>query len=306
MESKKVKITSAIMALMLVMLTLLGCTGNAAQSTDATSSSETTTASTTTTTTTTTTTKKPTTTKKKPSSTKKKTTTTVMQEKITSKKYTTTQVYNPDRGAYLESIKGNKKLIAFTFDDGPAPAYTNRLLDNLDRFNARVTFFVVGDRVGKYAETLKRAHNMGNEIGSHAYDHSDLTKLSDAELMKQLEKTNKEVEKVIGVAPGLLRPPYGSYNDKVKAAAGVPVITWCVDTLDWKYKDKKKVCDNILKNAKDGAIVLMHDLYPSTVDGAIMAMDKLQHEGYAFVTVSELAYLKGKTLQPGKVYNSIK
>lgn len=225
-----------------------------------------------------------------------------MQEKITTKKYTTTQVYNPDRQAYLESIKGNKKLIALTFDDGPAPSCTNKLLNNLDKYNARVTFFIMGDRASKYADTLKRAHNMGNEIGSHTYDHSDLTKLKNGELMKQIEKTNQEVEKVIGVPPSLMRPPYGSYNDKVKAAAGVPVVTWSVDTLDWKYRDKNKVCDAIVKNAKDGAIVLMHDLYSSTVDGAIMAMDKLQHEGYAFVTVSELAFLKGKTMEPGKVY----
>lgn len=250
---------------------------------------------------TTTTTIKPTTT----TTTAKPTTTENNEEEISTQRYTTTQVYNPDREAYLASIKDTKKLIAFTFDDGPSSESTPKLLDNLDKYNARVTFFVVGERVSKYSSVLKRAHNMGNEIGSHTFSHKNLTKLSDNELKNEVEKTNSEIKKVIGVNPSLMRPPYGSYNDSVKEIAGVPIVTWNIDTLDWKNKNKDKVCKNILDNAHDGAIVLMHDLYGSTVDGALMAMDKLQHEGYAFVTVSELAYLKCVTLKPGKVYFSI-
>lgn len=240
---------------------------------------------------------KETTTEKKTTPTKKTTTT---------KRVTSTQVYNADREAYLNSIKGKKKLIAFTFDDGPGKSSTNKLLDSLNNYNARVTFFVMGDRVATYASTIKRAYEMGNEIGSHTYSHKNLTKISGDELRQEINKTNKAIEKVIGVHPGVTRPPYGSYNDSVKNAVGTPLILWNVDTLDWKSRNAQKVCNHIVSHAHDGAIVLMHDIYETSVDGAIMAMDILQHEGYAFVTVSEMAALKGKTLSDGTVYTSIK
>ncbi len=270
----------------------------------------TTTTATTTTTTTTSTTSKATSsayvpeqtepgTTKKPATTAKKVTT-------TTQKITTGFLLDAQREAYLNEIKGKKKLIAFTFDDGPAKNQTNKLLDSLNKYNARVTFFVTGDRVQTYASTLRRAYEMGNQIGSHTYSHKNLAKLKEDELRQQIDKTNKEIHKVLGFHPGLLRPPYGSYNDKVKKASGVPVILWNIDTLDWKNRNAQKICDNIVNNAHDGAIVLMHDLYETTVDGALMAMDKLQEKGYAFVTVGELAYLKDKTLENGKVYSSIK
>ncbi len=265
-----------------------------------TTTAVTTTTTTTTTATTTTTTKKQTVTKPTNNTTDKDKTTAVKTTQPT-----TTQVYNADREAYLNSIKGNKKLIALTFDDGPS-IYTPKLLDNLNKYNARVTFFVAGYRVDDYSKTLKRAYDMGNEIGSHTYSHENLVKLKPKELESQIKKTNNAVSKVIGVTPGIMRPPYGSYDNNVRSAAGVPIILWNIDTLDWKYRNKDKVCQSIVDNAHDGAIILMHDLYETTVDGVIMAMDKLQHEGYAFVTVSELAYLKDKDLQSGKVYSSIK
>lgn len=200
----------------------------------------------------------------------------------------------------------DKKLICFTFDDGPGGKYTNKLMDNLDKYDARVTFFVVGSRINSYKTTLKRAYDQGNEIGSHTYSHSNLTKLSDAELKKEINDTNKLIENVTGAKPTLIRPPYGSTNDKVKKTSGMYNILWSVDTLDWKHRDKNKVANAITKYAFDGAIVLMHDIYESSVDGALIAMERLSKEGYAFVTVDEMRELRGLEWDISKNYTSFK
>lgn len=200
----------------------------------------------------------------------------------------------------------DKKLICFTFDDGPGGKYTNKLMDSLDKYDARVTFFVVGSRINSYKTTLKRAYDQGNEIGSHTYSHSNLTKLSDAELKKEINDTNKLIEDVTGAKPTLIRPPYGSTNDKVKKTSGMYNILWSIDTLDWKHRDKNKVANAITSNAFDGAIVLMHDLYETSVDGALIAMEKLSKEGYAFVTVDEMRELRGVEWDISKNYTSFK
>lgn len=204
----------------------------------------------------------------------------------------------------LSQFKG-KKLIAFTFDDGPSKN-TGKLLDALDKYNARVTFFVVGNRVASYSDTLKRAYMMGNQIGTHSYSHASLVKLSDAEVKSEISKANAAVKKVTGADPDIIRPPYGNTDERVKKLCGVPSIMWNVDTLDWKTRNKDKVYNAIIKSAHDGAVVLMHDLYETSVDGAIAAMDKLSKEGYAFVTINEMAQLRGITLDKATSYSSFK
>lgn len=204
----------------------------------------------------------------------------------------------------LSQFKG-KKLIAFTFDDGPSKN-TPKLLDALDKYNARVTFFVVGNRVASYSDTLKRAYMMGNQIGTHSYSHATLVKLSDKEVKNEVSKANAAVKKVTGADPDIIRPPYGRTDARVKKLCGAPSIMWNVDTLDWKTKNKDKVYNAIIKSAHDGAVVLMHDLYETSVDGAIAAMDKLSKEGYAFVTINEMAQLRGVKLDKATSYNSFK
>ena len=206
----------------------------------------------------------------------------------------------------LSSFK-DKKLIAITFDDGPAgAASTGKLLDNLDKYDARVTFFVVGNRVANYASTLKREYEMGNQVASHSYTHANLAKLSASGIKDELDKTNAAIKKIIGVEPTCVRPPYGSINDTVKKTANMHIITWSIDTLDWKNKNADTVCNNIVSKAFDGAIVLLHDLYPTSVDGALKAMNILKDQGYAFVTVEEMAKLRGVEMNNTKVYNNFK
>ena len=200
----------------------------------------------------------------------------------------------------------DKKLIAFTFDDGPSETNTNYLLDNLDKYDAKVTFFVLGSRVNSNKETIKRAYLEGNDIGSHTYNHRNLNLLSDVALMDEVKKTNEAIKDVIGTSPTLLRPPYGNLTDHGKELANMSIVLWNIDPLDWKYKDKNRVAQEIIEHAHDGAIVLVHDIYKSSVEGALLAMEELQKQGYAFVTINEMAQLRGIKLDTTTSYFSMK
>ena len=182
----------------------------------------------------------------------------------------------------------NKKLIAFTFDDGPSYIGTNKLLDNLDKYNARVTFFVLGSRVENYKDTLTKAYKMGNTIGNHTYSHSNLLKLDNYSVMDEIKKTNETIKNITGSETIYLRPPYGNINSDIKNISNMYTILWDLDTEDWKNKDKDRIADYIVSNAHDGSIVLLHDLYETSVDGALLAMERLEKEGYAFVTIDEM------------------
>ncbi len=201
----------------------------------------------------------------------------------------------------LKQFEG-KKLLAFTFDDGPSNQSTNKLLDNLDKYNARVTFFVLGSRVEKYQQSLKRAYEMGNQIGSHTYSHSNLYKLKKEEIQEEMQKTNTEIKNIIGENVKLLRPPYGNIDLEMKKITNLYTILWDIDPKDWKYKDKEKIANNIVENAHDGGIVLLHDIYMTSIDGALLAMERLEKEGYAFVTIDEMIELKGIKLDRNKTY----
>lgn len=200
----------------------------------------------------------------------------------------------------------NKKLIAFTFDDGPSYIGTNKLLENLDKYNARVTFFVLGNRVNNYKDTLKKAYDMENLIGSHTYSHSNLLKLDNYEVMNEIRKTNDVIRNIVNSETIYLRPPYGNINANIREISNMYTILWNLDTEDWKYKDANRIANYIVENAHDGAIVLLHDLYETSVDGALLAMERLQSEGYAFVTIEEMAMLKNVQLDKTKNYFSIK
>ena len=209
------------------------------------------------------------------------------------------QVTNPSKRD-LSKFEG-KKLLAFTFDDGPSDAPTNKLLDNLDKYDARVTFFVLGSRVNTYQNSLKRAYEMGNLIGSHTYSHLNLFKLGDYDIMKEINNTSDAIESIIGIRPDKLRAPYGNTNEHIREISNMYSILWDIDTEDWKYKDAEKIKDNIVSHAHDGAIILLHDIYMTSVEGTLLAMEELKDE-YAFVTIDEMIVLKGVTLDKNKSY----
>ena len=200
---------------------------------------------------------------------------------------------------------GGSKLIAITFDDGPGK-YTGELLDALKKYNAKATFFLVGTCVERYPELVKREVEEGHQVANHSWDHAKLTDLSQSAISAELSKTENAIDKACGKDLGTLmvRPPYGSSNSAVQNSANAPLIFWSVDTLDWKYRNAETVKNNIVNNAKDGAIILLHDIHSTSVQGAIAAMEELTGQGYTFVTVSELFRRKGITMSNGTGYHS--
>lgn len=193
--------------------------------------------------------------------------------------------------------------VALTFDDGPNPSTTNRLLTILERENVKATFFMLGNRAQSGADCIRRMQALGMELGSHTYDHTQLTKLGEAALADQIEKTNAAIMNAAGEAPTLMRPPYGSYNAAVKAAAGVPIVLWSLDSLDWKSRNADAVYQKVLAEVRDGSVILFHDIYDTSVDATERLIPALKDRGYEMVTVSELARRKGKTLSPGEVFS---
>ena len=199
---------------------------------------------------------------------------------------------------------GGGKLVAVTFDDGPGQ-YTGGLLDELAKRDVVVTFFVQGCNAERYSSVIKKAYEAGHQIASHTYNHPNLVTLSTAEVQNQLNKTSNILNQAIGVENTyMLRPPYGSYNANVLAVSGVPAILWSVDTLDWKTRRADAVYQHIVNDTKDGSIILMHDLYSSTVEGALRGIDYLREQGYELVTVSELLRRRGITPAAGSRYSN--
>lgn len=196
-----------------------------------------------------------------------------------------------------------KKLIAITFDDGPS-FYTEKLLDGLDRLEAKVTFFSVGNRVSGNTAVLKRAYLAGHQIGSHSWDHSDLTGLSDSGIRSQFTRSYEALNAIFGSGTTYLtRAPYGSTSSRVRGVVNTPFIDWSVDTRDWDLLNTAKVRDHIVQHAFDGAIVLLHDLYSSSVNGALEAIEILKKQGYEFVTVNALFRRRDVALKDGEEYS---
>lgn len=198
---------------------------------------------------------------------------------------------------------GSTKLIALTFDDGPSAANTGRLLDGLKARGAHVSFFMTGQNAKRNPSLVKRAYKEGHQICSHTYDHALLTNLKNSDIKSQLDKTNKILDDAIGYDLSYcLRPPYGGYNDRVLSTANTPCYYWSVDTRDWESRNANSAYNMFLRYARDGSIVLMHDLYGTTVTAALNAIDTLQKQGYEFVTLSELQVRRGITPTAGKIY----
>lgn len=210
--------------------------------------------------------------------------------------------YFSEKGVLLRKIDKNKKMVALTYDDGPS-IYTPRILKTLKENNSVATFFVVGNRVPTYSDTVKKAHDMGCEIGNHTYEHKSLPNLSETEVKRQISKTNKEVKKAIGEKPVIMRPTGGATNNNIKKWVGMPSIIWSIDTLDWKTRNADSTKRAVLDHVKDGDIVLMHDLYSATATASETIIPELVRRGYQLVTVSELAECRGGMKETGAYYS---
>ena len=202
------------------------------------------------------------------------------------------------------SISQDVKYIALTFDDGPRLGTTDRLLDGLKERGASATFFLVGEEIEKYPELVKRMQAEGHQIGNHTWSHARLEQADEAMLAQEVGATERLLEKILGGGDYWLRPPYGLISPEIESLIEVPMVKWSVDPRDWESRDEEKVTAAILEAVTPNSIVLLHDIYPTSVDAALNVVDRLEKEGYLFVTVAELLRLNGVQPQDGVLYRT--
>ncbi len=202
-------------------------------------------------------------------------------------------VFNQSRELPVYCVDTDEKKIAISFDAAWGDQYTEKILDILDEYNVKTTFFLVEFWADKYPEMVKKIHVRGHEIGNHSSNHPHMSKLSEEQIIKEIKGTEKKVESIIGEKTVLFRPPFGDYNDRLIKTCrdmGYHVIQWDVDSLDWKEMGVKPVVDRVTRNVKKGSIVLFHNNAKYVPEYLPIVLEKLTNEGYSIVPVSQLIY----------------
>ena len=208
-------------------------------------------------------------------------------------------------GGVVELPVGDPPLVALTFDDGPRADTTGRLLEGLALREVPATFFLVGERIPGNEALVREMAAAGNQIGVHTYDHVFLTDLKEGEYRDQMARTRGLLTAILGEGDYWLRPPYGILDENVVRWADGPLILWSVDPEDWKDQNRERIVESVVSRAKDGDIILMHDIYQSSVDAALDIVDRLRERGFCFVTVEQMMQLRGVEPEPGGVYRSL-
>jgi peptidoglycan-N-acetylglucosamine deacetylase len=200
------------------------------------------------------------------------------------------------------SVHVNGPYIAMTFDDGPSPETTPRLLDILKQRNIKATFFMIGQNAQRNPEIVKRILAEGHEIGNHSWTHPQLSKLSDQRVTDEITKTQDAIKDASGYTPVLFRPPYGAITsrqkDWIEKQFGLSIIMWSVDPFDWKRPGASVIEQRILAGARPGSIILSHDIHKQTVDAMPATLDALAQKGFKFVTVSQLIAMNQPKTSP--------
>ena len=184
---------------------------------------------------------------------------------------------------------GNK-VIALTFDDGPGP-YTAHLLDILDQYGAKATFFLIGSKVSGQSSVVRSIQARGHQLGNHSWSHPELPKLSVDQIAGEIDRTNEAIRQATGVKPSILRPPYGAVNGVVLEQLrlrNMSSILWSVDTRDWADRNSQIVCSRAVAGARPGAVILMHDIHQTSVNAVPCILSSLKQQGYSFVTIQRL------------------
>lgn len=205
---------------------------------------------------------------------------------------------------YGSADAGNQAgVVALTFDDGPSGRFTRALLEGLDRRQVKATFLLCGYRLKDYPREARQILEDGHEIGLHGYSHDSMKEMSRGTLVRELEDNLKQLPP--GCKPVFLRPPGGACSDTLRSVArsmGLGILQWSVDPKDWATRDVEAITAMVIDNVRDGDVILLHDMTDSSVTAALEIIDRLRAQGFRFVTVTELARLKGVTIEPGKEY----
>lgn len=201
-------------------------------------------------------------------------------------------------------ISVETKYVALTFDDGPKKETTERLLDGLKARGASATFFLVGEQAAVNQDLVRRMKEEGHQVGNHTWSHVRLEGGDKEALLWEIRHNETLLEEILGGEGYWLRPPYGAIDPEIESEIEVPVVTWSVDPRDWESREQAKIVKAVLQEVEPNSIILLHDIYPASVDAALELVDTLQKEGYWFVTVEELLHLNGIEPQAGKVYRT--
>ncbi|WP_341980725.1 polysaccharide deacetylase family protein [Rossellomorea oryzaecorticis] len=192
----------------------------------------------------------------------------------------------------------DKKVVALTFDDGPHPKVTPEILSTLDEFDAKATFFMLGNQAEYYPSVAQEVAQEGHEIGNHTTSHMNLTNLNKEEIIKEIQTSNQLIKKASGQTPSVFRPPYGAFNEDVKEyikEKNTPLVLWSVDSLDWQSRNANDVNKKVKEEIVSGSIILLHDIHPSTAEALPKLLESLEREGYQFITISQLLSLQGQS-----------
>ena len=177
-----------------------------------------------------------------------------------------------------------------------------RLLDGLAERGVTATFFLIGCQIADNEDVIRRMDREGHQIGIHTFDHMQLTELNQADFDAQVETTRTLLKDLLGHNDFLLRPPFGKWDEGVRTRANCPIILWSIDPEDWDDKNTARVVEQVVSQAQDGSIILLHDIYPESVDAALQIVDRLHAEGYYFCTIDQLFAARGLSLKAGQVY----
>lgn len=178
--------------------------------------------------------------------------------------------------------------VALTFDDGPHQICTPALLDGLKQRGVKATFFLMGENIAGKEALVQRMQEEGHLIGNHSYRHIQMTKEGAEQACAEIEQTEEIIRSITGSRPEYLRPPYGAWNEQLECRVNLTTVLWNVDSLDWKLQNTERIVRQVEKDVKSGDIILMHDIFKTSVEAALRIVDDLQKQGYEFVTVEEL------------------
>lgn len=183
-----------------------------------------------------------------------------------------------------------EKKVAITFDDGPNADYTEELLAGLKERGVSATFFLLGKEAEKYPEIVKDIYAGGHLIGTHSYEHVNLSNLSDSAAIEQVDKTNAAIHEITGEYPEYIRPPYGCWKCNLDYETKMIEVLWDVDPKDWATSNSDVIAQRVISKVEENDIILLHDASESSVQAAFKIIDELQKEGYRFVTVDEILF----------------
>lgn len=180
------------------------------------------------------------------------------------------------------------KKIALTFDDGPHPVYTREMLEVLREEQVPATFFLLGQNIELYGDVVKEIARDGHLIGNHTYHHVQITTLPAEQACEEIQKTNGLIEELTGKNTEYVRPPFGTWNEGLESELNLIPVLWTIDTLDWTTQNVDRIVEQVVKNARENDIILMHDSYESTVQAVERIITLLEAKGFEFVTVDEV------------------